>query len=65
MTEAIRKKIEAGDGLTDNELTTAIAFYAAMEDGLRLLGPHFHFAWKECNQRLYELKGYDRHRKEM
>ena len=49
MTEELERKIRIGDGLTDAELETALAFYANMESGLRLLGSHFHHAWVDVS----------------
>jgi len=50
--EAVLKKIGKGDGLTDEELELAIDFYKEAEWRLKLLGPHFHLAWREVYFRL-------------
>jgi len=62
MTPEIVAKIEVGDGLTDEELAIALAFYTETTRNLEVLGPAFRLACNETRRRLYELKGYFEHR---
>jgi hypothetical protein len=63
MTPEIVEKVRVGDGLSDAELNTALAFYGQMESGLRLLGPRFHLAWAEV-QRVHDMLRSYRHNRE-
>lgn len=58
----ILEKIASGDGLNDFQLDKAIEFYTQMEQGLRLLGPHYHLAWVPVMHTLDALQGYKRAR---
>lgn len=58
MTKEIVQKISVGGHLTDEELKVAIAFYDMMTTNLAILGPHHHFAWRECFFILDQLRGY-------
>ncbi len=62
MTREIMKKIEVGDGLTDEELLTAIEHFNRLVKDLLVLGPQFHLAFAEVNRRLIQLTGYARYR---
>ena len=62
MTAEIIRKIRDGDRLSDAELNEAIDFYGRMEDGLRLLGPHFHLARVEVQRTHNTLQTYRYHR---
>lgn len=56
MTREIIETIEYGNRLTDGELDEAIRFYSRMEEGLRLLGPTFHLAWRPVHDTLQRLR---------
>ena len=60
--DGIISKISIGARLSDDELRWAIGFYADMDEGLALLGPHFFLAWSPCAFILNELKGFARSR---
>ena len=57
-------KVNAGDGLSDSELTTAISFYKTMAHGLKALGAHFHHAHSDVFQTLLRLEDFQRARKQ-
>jgi hypothetical protein len=62
MTKELLAKIENGDGLTDEELETALGFYTDLEGKLRLLGPKFHLAWVEVLRTQQALASFKFHR---
>lgn len=64
MTPEILKKITDGDGVTDEELDTAIAFFTPLEASLKLLGPHFHHAWYDVFCTVTRLAGFKQAREE-
>lgn len=64
MTPELLKKINDGDGLSDEELATAITFYTQLEESLKLLGPTFYHAWYDVFFTLSMLMGFDKARKD-
>ena len=54
----IVKKINNGDGLTNNELETALEFYREMAEGLDSLGPEFKLALKEVHWTMRTLESF-------
>lgn len=62
--DELLKKIDQGDGLTDNDLTEAITFFSDVEWRLRLLGPHYHFAWKDAYFKLQRFEEFHAARNE-
>jgi len=61
--EADEKFIQ-GDGISDEELQLLLEFYRPLAAKLKLLGPHFHLAWRECLSRTVTLIGFARSRAE-
>ena len=58
MTGNLIDKIATGIDISDSELQEALAFYRQMEEGLRVLGAHFHLAWYEVIRRLQTLEEF-------
>ena len=58
MTKGLINKVNIGDGLTKQELDTAITFYSDLSVKLALLGLEFRFAWKEAFFTLERLRGF-------
>jgi len=56
--ETINVKFLKGDGISDDELNALLDWYVPVEDALRKLGPHFHFAWSEIRQRVETLRDF-------
>ena len=54
----INEKFILGDPISNKELETLLVFYTKLEKDLGLLGPHFHFAWREVLDRQMRLEGY-------
>lgn len=52
-----------GDAIQDEDLDRLIEFYQMMENGLRVLGPHYHHAWFAAFERLRTLNGFKQARK--
>jgi len=52
----IYHKIRKGDPLTDPELSFGIQQFATLSQSLKLLGPTFHFAWREVNECRWRLE---------
>lgn len=55
-------KIRYGDGLSFDELDTAIVFYGAVLQGLSILGEPYHLAWCQIRDIYMRLEGYKRAR---
>jgi hypothetical protein len=54
----INEKFLIGDPITDFELDILLKFYEHLEQDLKVLGSHFHFAWREVLDRKIRLEGY-------
>lgn len=64
MDKVLLKKINDGDGITDEELDTALEFFSDLEPKLKLMGAHFHHAWFDVFMTLQRLEGFKRARQE-
>jgi hypothetical protein len=58
LLDKLIKKIDVGDGLTDDELAEALNFFSEVEWRLRLLGPHYHFAWRDAYFKLQRFEEF-------
>ena len=57
-TKTMVQKFNDGDALSDDELDQLIYLYTSLEFGLKLLGTHFHLAWKEVMHNLERLNSF-------
>lgn len=57
------QKINNGDGLTDEELNTAIKFFVGLHESLGCLGKEFYLATREVHRTLNVLQSYLFYRK--
>ena len=61
----INEKFILGDPISNKELVILLEFYTKLEHDLQLLGPHFHFTWREVLDRQMRLEGYKTARERM
>ena len=54
----INDKFILGDAITDEELKELLNFYEDLEKKIKLLGPTFHFCWREILDRKIRLESY-------
>lgn len=60
----ILERLRMGDHINDQELAKAIKFYDELEWKLRALGKEFELARRPVFQRLWEMREWQRNRKE-
>lgn len=58
LSKNIVAKINVGDGLTDEELRSAIKFYSNLEESLLCLGKEFNLARAPVSHTLYSLESF-------
>ena len=56
--DLLDRKLQAGDPLTDEELTSLAEFYAATEFVLSKLGPEFSLAYGEIRYRHRQVRAF-------
>ena len=62
MTKELLKKIENGDGITDQELVCAIDWFYDLEQKLKMLGERFRLAWLPIFATTARLNGFKEER---
>ena len=54
----VNEKFLDGDPISNIELDFLLKFYSSLVLELKLLGPHFHFAWREVLVRKTKLEDF-------